>query len=350
MMKGFVSSFRHFALELSAHRLKGFEPPFIYCDSDGDILSWLQKFFTAYMAEVRKIDCIDNVNMMMKIFLERNSPQLQGSTAHLDLFDELDRVTYMLQDVIVQAFKGFPVMAYLAMEKELTADNCHLLQLMPQVIGRLRAYRVRPGRHTDRREMFHVPFECRTKCAASRYSIAGYPSLYLAGSLQTAMREIGAEKGQEYSAVYLRSTNSERTLLDVSLAFSADYFWEQYALVLFYPLIAACGMRVRTPADPFRPEYIIPQILMQVLRLHSNQIIGISYTSSRMATCSMPTHRDSNYVIFVRGAETESGWSQELADDLEMTDPVTFILDESAEQITAIERELCNKTFSKIAV
>ena len=55
--------------------------------------------------------------------------------------------------------------------------------------------------------------------------------------------------------------------------------------LLWYPLIMSCSFIRANKTDPFAPEYIIPQLLMQWLRKkmssknETNQLVGIRYFS-----------------------------------------------------------------------
>ncbi len=48
-----------------------------------------------------------------------------------------------------------------------------------------------------------------------------------------------------------------------------------------FPLVACCSVRVRNNLDTFKPEYIIPQLLLQWIR-NNDQIDGIRYKSTHL--------------------------------------------------------------------
>ncbi|MFW1494652.1 hypothetical protein ACEV9S_24505, partial [Vibrio parahaemolyticus] len=56
-----------------------------------------------------------------------------------------------------------------------------------------------------------------------------------------------------------------------------------------WPLIAACSIRVKNPSDNFKPEYIIPQLLLQWARDYKS-IDGIRYTSTHIEATSLTSH------------------------------------------------------------
>ena len=99
-------------------------------------------------------------------------------------------------------------------------------------------------------------------------------------------------------------------------------FWEQYSLVLFYPLIVACALKVKDSNSPFKPEYVIPQLLTQVVRLHGTGFDGVSYTSTKYDMPDYRNPRQRNFVMFVPFANRREGYSPELAKKLESTLPL----------------------------
>ena len=155
-------------------------------------------------------------------------------------------------------------------------------------------YRVRStdtGRNLHRREIFHVPATEREIISTARYSIAGYPSLYLADSLELASREMGhpyasiaskfrfntpgvfhiidlGVRPQDYS--FTKQDSKDSTTRQIALGF--DY---TSSYVFWFPLIAACSFVRARPSGQFSDEYVIPQLLMQWLRSGKNPPDGI---------------------------------------------------------------------------
>lgn len=168
----------------------------------------------------------------------------------------------------------------------------------------------------DRTRVFHTPYTLRSKVSTSRYSIAGYPSLYLGTSLQLCAEEINynphrsfalasryriercieynnteidvielAVKPQDFLGVYQnRESNWGKRKISEDLLNSHSV---RNAYLLWYPLIAACSFIRTNKKDPFAAEYIVPQLLMQWVRSelqHSgnseyDKLIGIRYFS-----------------------------------------------------------------------
>ena len=122
------------------------------------------------------------------------------------------------------------------------------------------------------KDIFHVPATRRQAISSSRYSIAGYPSLYLTDSLELARHEVGLPS----SAIASHFRMSEKLgILDLGIrpddfdfsGASHHRTGERFILsyLCWYPIIAACSF-VRADSEGFHDEYVIPQLLMQWLR------------------------------------------------------------------------------------
>ena len=310
-----TGEFNAFAEELAEGRDKGFAPPFTaYEEEDRDIISFCTAFFERYLGRVRSMSpaCISRVNALM-------SAQVEFATEKsvvFDLLSETAKICEVILDGLACYFKGFPSVAYEEIERVFTADGCHLLNLLPQYqIDRGTFYRIRKGTaFRERKEFFHTPFERRALCDTRRYSIQGYPSLYLTTSLETAVREQDAvEAPGNYSFAKFRNTRHIR-VVDLSLPSKLPLnFWSQYSLVLFYPLIVSCSLKVKHPDHPFKPEYIIPQILFEMIRLHGREFDGVCYTSTKYPRPDFTDYSQRNLVIYVPSADQQSGYSAALA-------------------------------------
>ena len=207
----------------------------------------------------------------------------------------------------------------------------------------------------ERKRVFHTPYNMRSKVSTSRYSIAGYPSLYLGTSLALCCEEIHLnphqdfaltaafklERTLEYTSTNIRvielgvkpqdfiesNSTNERTHRAIPLDLLKDNTIKS-AYLLWYPLIAACSFIRTNKNDPFAAEYIIPQLLMQWVRnemgsVHQDeydQLIGIRYFS-----CASIKSSDMgfNYVFPTSGQQksAELPYCSVLAKSFQLTNP-----------------------------
>jgi hypothetical protein len=147
-------------------------------------------------------------------------------------------------------------------------------------------------------DLFHIPFERRGLVKPQRYSINGLPCLYLAHSAYVCWEELSRPS---FASLYLMQCRFREApkLLNISYvpAFIPDLFalWQAngancgwlenfiVALVTCWPLIAACSTRSREPSAPFKPEYIVPQLLLQWVTKEAD-LDGIRYCSTKVGS------------------------------------------------------------------
>lgn len=182
-------------------------------------------------------------------------------------------------------------------------------------------------------ELFHIPLSKRAYSNNERFSLVGFPSLYLSTMLPLAWQECGYPQKYYYSEYQYKHSidfNSGIRLLENELNFLLLYspneivIWgtsvkyNNFALWLevitrylkTYPLILACSFVNQSGKVPYKQEYIIPQMLMQWVQRNNSKIQGIEYftcvdTSMRTSEwCAynivipaMPPYDDQKYSI-----------------------------------------------------
>lgn len=97
-----------------------------------------------------------------------------------------------------------------------------------------------------------------------------------------------------------------------------------------WPIMAVCSVAAKNEKDPFKPEYIIPQFVLQYfLEDSTDNSIGIKYMSIKAGRISMKHYETdfrvySNYVIPVKSPdETMDGFCSVLTDQFEITNTVS---------------------------
>lgn len=149
-------------------------------------------------------------------------------------------------------------------------------------------------------ELFHIKDNLRDRIGSYRYSVAGYPCLYLASDCELAWFECGMPK--QFSYCRMSIDNSEYNALklidfsqrpvDFLSAISIEIINERRKkdnpfkvyeylkkYIIMYPIIAACSVKVKNRTTNFIPEYTLPQMFMQWIR-EDEYIDGVYYKSS----------------------------------------------------------------------
>lgn len=123
---------------------------------------------------------------------------------------------------------------------------------------------------TQAREMFHTPFELRGLVKTARFSVLGFPSLYLTKNLFTAWEET---RRSNIETLYASRLQLQRpiALLDLRLRRSFTNITTEHRETVarlylrMIPLIIACSLKVKQDVDAFKPEYILPQLILHAV-------------------------------------------------------------------------------------
>lgn len=208
-----------------------------------------------------------------------------------------------------------------------------------------------------RERVFHTPFSLRSRIATNRYSIAGYPCLYLGTSLELCCEEIHFNPHNQFALAskFKLDRNYENHRIEISvieLGIKPQDFLEEtsefnenitrqrsskdqlnrisdknyfrFAYLLWYPLIAACSYIRANKNHPFAAEYIVPQLLMQwvrresVLGRYSKSLVGIRYFSCASVKSS---EMGFNYVFPTVKNTLGKAYCPVLADTFVLTKP-----------------------------
>jgi len=212
-------------------------------------------------------------------------------------FDKLEGVIEGIKKAVDEYYQGQPAKAYSSIEKglRLITDemNSHLESLNADKLYRLRTCEDGNSNEYSREEMFHIPFHLRTLVATQRYSIPGLPSIYLGSSAYVCWEELGRPNFSNLKISMYRKTSDLR-IIDFGIPPSqiVDYGRNQDAIqregidkmlkeiniyLIIWPLIAACSVKVKEKKHTFKPEYILPQLVLQYVT--TNEYDGIRYLS-----------------------------------------------------------------------
>ena len=202
-------------------------------------------------------------------------------------------------------------------------------------------YRVRPDKKGSltKEEIYHIPFQMRSRVSTQRYSIPGLPCLYLGGSLYTCWAEMGRPPFHELhaSAFWLDRTKSV-SILNFSMR---PKLLRYYVIpdgspldtgraaelvrshLILWPLIALSSIIVKEREHPYKPEYIIPQLVLQwITTEHKHD--GICYFSTHVpAVAPEAPEANCNFVFPAKEIAT-AGRCAHLRERFCLTDPVNW--------------------------
>lgn len=231
-------------------------------------------------------------------------------------------LTNGITEAIEHYYNGSPYKAYEALVKAINIVSPDLDKIIngalwasdhDENLFRMRCCDNRP--HTIE-EMCHVPFELRHLIATQRYSIPGYPSLYLASSVYVAWKEL-RQPPQKDKVYTVKMTGAEK-LKVIDFSYTPQYLLSVYNIVagkgyqreeeyiasyiVCWPLLASCAVRSKFSSAQFKSEYIIPQLLLQAIRNNaiSGGFDGIKYFSMSASHLELERQRLHNYVFPVK--------------------------------------------------
>lgn len=211
-------------------------------------------------------------------------------------------------------------------------------------------YRVRVSESplTERRDMFHIPFDMRHLVGAQRYSIAGLPCLYLGTSIYVCWQEMGKPNLDSLyiSSYQLSAANYNHPKFLLNFAYSLEamkksdlelLFFDvesdepsldqQIAHFVLWPLLMSCSYIKANEGANFNVEYVVPNMLLQWITTDAPNVDGIMYLSTKTKQL-----RESkvgiNVVIppaLVESVEHES-FCKSMVLDFELTKPISWQL------------------------
>ena len=236
---------------------------------DIDFRDYLRQKFDYFLVLLADVDGFEDISYLHDTVIERQR--------HL---------TASINRAVEAYYDGKPAEAYSCFKKGVTSgvkDFREVLRVrlfnQDSNFYRIRYYEenfsLPPG------EMFHIPFEHRGKVKSQRYSIPGFPSLYIGTSIYVCWEELGRPHPNHFQAARLVNQNTIQ-VIDLSKPKSSVSNPDAlYKFLMTWPLILASSIRVKHPEDTFKPEYIVPQLMLQWVREMSS-IDGIAYETTKI--------------------------------------------------------------------
>ncbi len=186
------------------------------------------------------------------------------------------------------------------------------------------------------KEMFHVPFEQRGKISNSRYSIAGFPSLYVGRSILACWEEMHKPNIDNLCVSKVSISEFESRYVidlcwidDMDGELSSDekkrsrQLQEIITWIKRLPLVIACSVKAYAPSAPFKEEYVIPQIILLAC-IDNPKIDGVAYTSTRRdEQIASDNELHTNYAFPAKEVADE-GYCMELATAFILTRGISF--------------------------
>jgi len=201
-------------------------------------------------------------------------------------------------------------------------------------------YRIRlgDGNPFKKGDLFHIPFQKRQLVTPRRYSIPGVPCLYFGGSLYVCWEELGRpDVNKIHMSLFRAAPKQDIKVLNFGyrpavIASMINAHPNQVsqkspmsdfavAQAVCWPLIAACSIRVKFSESPFKPEYVVPQLVLQWLRTN-RPYDGVRYFSTHIEPY-INAMAASNFAFPVQ-TTNDTGYCTTLSDKFHLTEPLSW--------------------------
>ena len=252
-----------------------------------------------------------------------------------------------IERAIDNEYKGIRHSAYSAIKNQLggyKTQNVEIIGLayneniLPVAQGtvtyRMRKVELEEQRKLKAKDMFHVPLDKRGLVATQRYSVPGYPCLYLAHNVYGCWEEMGRP---DFGTVMVSKfvSQTEFKVLDLRIPSKTKWDANMEKCVLFFPLVLASMVQVKNNKDTYKPEYLIPQLLTEWVISHNrdksgpdDEILGIMYTSAQKNDdFNFPDYSYDNYAIPVLKPLSSKKYCNRLESIFHLTAPTYYDLE-----------------------
>ena len=211
------------------------------------------------------------------------------------------------------------------------------VQLISEIPAKNDFYRSRSNgnRHYSKADLFHIKFELRHIVSTNRYSVPGFPALYLGDTTYICWEEFNRHKLRDLWFSRISNTRNLKIILiqriddflrelklinpDLQLTFLLRY-------LITFPLTLSCSIKVKHPNGNFKPEYIIPQMLLQYIS-KKEEIDGIKFMSTKVDYERLHDVEAYNYVFPVKTIH-KKGFCDKLTKVFHLTEPTSLEMEE----------------------
>ena len=245
-----------------------------------------------------------------------------------DIYERVSRNCHYMRRIVRSFYQGRHSTAYIQLKNILKEDYKLFVTDIPagELFYRMRCFEKRKG--LSRKDLFHIPLNMRRKINTQRYSAPGYPCLYLGTSLYGCWEEMHRPNTE---STLVSCFMNQRTLrvLDLRIPVFEEFKNNKERYLVLFPFIISCGIPVRNPDDIYKPEYIIPQLILEWIidygSGNNRWLDGVYYTSvSKNNEFYSLDHEWDNLAIPVRNALTREDYCPELMNIFQCTAPTCY--------------------------
>lgn len=282
-------------------------------------------------------------------FQEKLSSKLNQYWSFVSALDTTDRPTEWedikitikslnkkIEEIINDEYKGYHSTAFISLKTLLENNrlntNLHIKDslIFYDLPTNTKTYRIRIFDFDKRKgitfkDMFHIPFDKRGIVKTERFSMPGYPCLYLGRSAYGCWEEMG-QPSVDNCLVSCFENQETVKLIDLRIPEESAFTNRLKDYLIVMPIIISCMMQVKNSTDFFKPEYLMPQLIIEWLIYHNksehDKILGVTYTSSaKNNSFGFPPYVFENYALPAIMDKRDSKYSSLLCRIFRITNP-----------------------------
>ncbi|MCT3845998.1 hypothetical protein HZQ52_14300 [Elizabethkingia anophelis] len=291
-------------------------PPFVNKYKTGNIKIITEQYLTEFYNLINQLDesCFKNSKELIINKLQFQNDSIINSINHF-LSGELIEYYTLIYDTYFSSKTQLKSIYYKTIPK-----HSPLFRLRENL----------PNKNFKGHQMFHIPFEETKRTGNQRFSLSGYPSLYLGNSTYICWEELSRPSLDKCNFSVLRSERNMH-MFDITPPLEV----KEEDDILRFPLGISCSIKYTDNLFPFKGEYIISQAvfysLLRFNRLDTNEkdiphkLDGIMYLSPLVSqeTLFSDFNNMYNYVFPVEKIE-EKGFCNQLKSMFNISDSATM--------------------------
>lgn len=314
------------------------------CEGNEDFPKALERQLALYSRWVRK-------NLFRK----------KSKREDLKVIDAMEAMCNCVMKAVDMCYRGLPASAYDSVKAGLDAflkkdGYCSFSQLTDERFYRMRVESDNWVKRTvDKNGMFHIPFNLRGIVKTQRYSVPGFPCLYLGKHVEGCWEELGRpilsnclisrfeqKKGVHLNVLDMRVPDESEWYVDGD---NDKYkpLSEIKGMVALFPLIIACTFKTKSQNDTFKPEYIVPQLLLQYVKergyeenkrkkKNEREIYGVMYTSVQIPAKKQTNAQQTYDNVVLPVIDIKNSYCGRLKDLFDWTEPYCVEFTSSGDQ------------------
>lgn len=274
---------------------------------DDNFREKLREILKDYCLKINKLNIADKGTISDWAALEQNISALCKS----------------LNDIILVQYKGQHSTAFTKLKNVISKNISEIIFLQSVNCNFYRMRTFDNKKEANRDNMFHIPLTSRGIVKTQRYSMPGYPCLYLGYSIYGCWEEM-ERPVMNSCMVSLIKNSAGLKLIDLRIPSRADFQANPRKFLGLFPLIIACMFQVKDIHATYKPEYIISQLMTELIIncYPKEKIHGIIYTSShKNSDFEFPIPKFDNIAIPVINSLSKDKFCKTLCSIFTITEP-----------------------------